>query len=734
MAHARVSSPIRRRVSGLLAGAALVAAVSGVLLLLEPHVPMRGMAVLYLLAVLPVAVVWGTWFAVGVSVAGTAVFAILFAPPLDLRDGVRLGVFLVVAVVTGELAAQMRRRAHEASRLGQEHLRLRRVAVLVGQSVPAAEFFEAITREVGQFSGADLACMERYEPDGTVTAVAGWKVPLGVGTRCAIERDSVAGKVWQTRRPVRSHHSAPDDLGIRSSVGAPIMVSGRLWGVIAASSTGAPFPPNTESQIAAFTEIVAIAVANAEGRGERRRLAKEQAALRRVATLVAQGAPQREVFAAVTEEVCRLHDLDLTVLLRFEPGRMATYLGGAGWMGAGMTVGDMVPLQPSGTLASILETGSSARKDDFSGSPATLAESVRGEGIKGRISVPITVEGREWGALGIGSRGGPIAADTEQRLVDFAELVATAIANADSRAEVDQLLEHQASLRHVATLVAREVPPEEIFAAVAAEVGRVFGSDATIILRLDPDGAATVLGQTGDHPEHMQVGSRWELDPELAMAEALRTGRPARRDDYSQTAGTFAEVVREMGLRSSVAIPIVVQGRIWGALGVGTRRERFAAETERRIGNFAELVANAVTNAEGRARITQLLDEQAALRRVATLVAGGPSPAAVCAAVAEEVSRPLGADIAAVSRFEPDGTSVLVARFGDDTRAFLPGARGGSSTPWPRRGCGAPAARPAPTRTSGALRRSPSPASCAGGGSARWWPVRSSSRVGCGVR
>ncbi|MGI5127609.1 GAF domain-containing protein [Pseudonocardia sp. CA-107938] len=659
-----MSTPIRRRVSGLLAGAALLAAVTGLLLLIEPHVPLRGLAVLYLLAVLPIAVVWGTWFAVGMSVASTVLFAWIFVPPDDLRDGVRLGVFLVVAVVTGELAAQLRRRAEEATRLAQEHLRLRRLAVLVGQSVPAEEFFAAVTREVGQFSGADLARMERYEPDGTVTAVAGWNAPLDVGTRCAIERDSVAGQVRQMRRPVRSDHPAPGDQGIRSSVGAPIVVSGQLWGVISASSTGAPFPPNTEAHIAAFTEIVAIAVADAEGRSERRRLVNEQAALRRVATLVARGTPQSEVFAAVTQEVSRLHDLDVTILLRFEPGGIATYLGGDGWRGAGMRVGDTVSLQPSGTLSRVLESGTAARNDDFSGT-ASLAESVRGEGIKGRISIPITVEGRVWGALGVGSRGGPMPADTEQRLVDFTELVATAIANADSRAEVDRLIEHQASLRHVATLVAREVPPEEIFTAVAEDVGRVLGADASIVLRLDPDGATTVLGQVGDHPGHMQVGSRWELDPGLAMAEVLRTGRPARRDDYSRIPGPFAEVIRGMRLRSSVAIPIVVQGRTWGALGVGTRKERFATDAEQRLENFAELVATAVTNAESRARIAQLLDEQAALRRVATLVASGPTPAAVCAAVAEEIGRPLGADVAAVSRFEPDGTSVLVARFGE---------------------------------------------------------------------
>jgi Signal transduction histidine kinase len=529
-------------------------------------------------------------------------------------SGLLVSAALVAAM--GELAARSRRQAREATRLTEEQVALRRVATLVAQSVPASEVFEAVTREVGLLSGADLARMERYEADGTVTGVAGWsrvRDRLAVGTRFALDGESIAGKVQQTSRPVRldtfARAAGPiareaRELGIRSSVGAPIVVAGRLWGVIAASSKAeAPFPPNTESQIADFTELVATAIANAESRGEGGRLAKEQAALRRVATLVARGAPPHEVFAAVTDEVCRLLDLDVTVLLRFEPGLMATYLGGDGWKGAGMRLGDTVKLEPSGTLSTVLQTGSSARIDDLSGPPGSLADNIRGEGIQARVSIPITVEGRVWGALGIGSRSGPMPADTEQRLVDFTELVGTAIANAESRAEVRLLLEQQAALRRVATLVARGVPPGEIFTAVADEVGRVLGSDATIIVRLDPDGVTTILGRVGDHPDHMFVGSRWELDPQLALAEVLRTGRPARRDDYGQAPGAFAEVIRGMGIRSSVAIPIVVEGRIWGALGVGTRSERFAADTERRIANFTELVAVAIGNAVSRAEV-----------------------------------------------------------------------------------------------------------------------------------
>jgi signal transduction histidine kinase len=168
-------------------------------------------------------------------------------------------------------------------RLADEQAALRRVATLVARGVPPAKTFVAVTREVGLLSGADLARMERYEPDGTVTGVAGWSKhedQLAVGTRFALEGVNIAALTWEAGGPVRvdSFAEAPGPIadearavGIRSSVGTPIFVAGRLWGVIAASSkSDVPFAPETESQMAEFTALVATAIANAENQEQLR--------------------------------------------------------------------------------------------------------------------------------------------------------------------------------------------------------------------------------------------------------------------------------------------------------------------------------------------------------------------------------------------------------------------------------------------------------------------------------
>ena len=94
----------------------------------------------------------------------------------------------------------------ESARLSDEQSALRRVATLIAQSAPPSAVFEAVTREVGTLCGADLARMERYEPDGTVTGVAAWsRVParLAVGTRFPLDGSSIARDVRRTGGPVR---------------------------------------------------------------------------------------------------------------------------------------------------------------------------------------------------------------------------------------------------------------------------------------------------------------------------------------------------------------------------------------------------------------------------------------------------------------------------------------------------------------------------------------------------
>jgi signal transduction histidine kinase len=185
-----------------------------------------------------------------------------------------------------------------------------------------------------------------------------------------------------------------------------------------------------------------------------------------------------------------------------------------------------------------------------------------------------------------------------------AETLATA--NAESREELRVLADAQAALRRVATLVARGLPPAEVFAAVAQEVGHVLGADATTVSRLDPDGAVTVLARVGAHPaDVLPVGSRWTPEPPLALGVALRTGRPARCDDYGQASGAYADEVRRLGIRSSVGAPIVVEGCLWGAIGAGVEHGHFPAGTELRMADFTELIGTAIANAEGRAQLEE---------------------------------------------------------------------------------------------------------------------------------
>ena len=407
-------------------------------------------------------------------------------------------------------------------------------------------------------------------------------------------------------------------------------------------------------------------------------LAEEQAALRRVATLVARGVPAAEVFAAVTHEVGSVLDAEDALIVRLDPDGAATLAASTGAYADAMPVGSRWNLDPPLALAVALRTGRPARLDDASQASGAYGDAVRRLGMRSAVATPIIVEGHLWGAIAVGTRRERFPADTEQRMAGFTELVGTAIANAegraqleDSRDELRRIADEQAALRRVATLVARGLPPAEVFAAVADEASSVLGADGTVIVRRDPDGATTLLASVGAHSAELPVGSRFKPEPPTAVAVAMRTGRPARCDDYSQAPGEYADAVRRMGLRSSVAAPIVVEGRLWGGIAIGTRRGLLPADAEERMAGFTELVGTAIANAEGRAQLEEsrdelrrLADEQAALRRVATQVAHGMPPTEVFAAVAHEVGHVLGTDGTNIVRLDPDGAVTVLTRAG----------------------------------------------------------------------
>jgi signal transduction histidine kinase len=338
-----------------------------------------------------------------------------------------------------------------------------------------------------------------------------------------------------------------------------------------------------------------------------RQLAEEQAALRRVATLVARGEPPEAVFAAVLEEVGRLLRVDLASMCRYEPDRTVTYIATWGTAGRRFPVGTRLSLEGDNLDALVFETSRPVRRDRYSdSSPDPLGAEVREAGIRSAVGTPILAEGRLWGGIFVGlSLERPLPPDTEARLASFTELVATAIANAESRAALARLAEEQAALRRVATLVARGAAPEDVFAAVAEEAGRLLPVDSASMCRYEPEGALTFVAQGGSTAVIFPVGSRWMLGGHNLGTLVFETGRPARIDRYAaSSSGPIGAGIREAAIRSAVATPIIVQGRLWGLIAAGSGREQpLPPDAEARLASFTELVATAVANAESRAEL-----------------------------------------------------------------------------------------------------------------------------------
>jgi PAS domain S-box-containing protein len=175
-----------------------------------------------------------------------------------------------------------------------------------------------------------------------------------------------------------------------------------------------------------------------------------------------------------------------------------------------------------------------------------------------------------------------------------------------SHTEVSALAEQQAALRRVATLVARGVDPAQVYPAAVSELSRGLGVDNVALLRYE-SGEALVLLAARDESERtkMSIGERIPLDGDNVAALIVASGAPSRIDDFDGAEGETAERIRRLGLRSAVGAPIIIDGKIWGALVIGSSQAvPMPPETETRIGDFADLVATAISNAETRAELT----------------------------------------------------------------------------------------------------------------------------------
>jgi signal transduction histidine kinase len=389
------------RVVGIVVAAALIAAETLVVYPLDQVAPPVSLGMVYLVGVLVVSSVWGLTVGVVTAVLSTAVYDFFHVPPsftfaAPSRPGqAAVIILLLVALLFSFVAALARSQAIDADER-------RRDADL------AADMARLLLRTENLRSALPGASARLARALGLSSA--------------AIELEAVAGDERRAAFPLRDGGTRLGTLLVPAELPHRTEVRVRERVV-----------PSVEALLRAAREREAIGSALEASRDELVALAEEQAALRRVATLVAGGAKPEEVFAAVTEEVGQLLLVDYAGMARYEPDGMATAVAARGT--SHFPVGSSLILGGKNTATLVFETGRPVRIDGYADASGPMGHSARERGVHSSVAAPIIVEGRLWGTIGAGSAGEqPLPPDTEARLADFTELVATAIANAESRA------------------------------------------------------------------------------------------------------------------------------------------------------------------------------------------------------------------------------------------------------------------------------------------------------------
>ncbi|GAB3842892.1 DUF4118 domain-containing protein [Dactylosporangium cerinum] len=355
------------------------------------------LVVVFLPGVLVVSTVWGLWLGVAVLVVSATAYNIFYVPPVrrldvqDTKEWVELAVFLVVAMLASSLAQLARVRAVEAVERRRE-----------------SDVFADLARLM--LASDDL---RSWLPEASRRLARALQLPFA-----AIELDSVPGDERRVAFPLR-YGSRTGTLSVSAGVSESILRQLR-------------------DRVVPRLELLLRTASEREATGNSlRELASEQASLRRVAVLVAHGVPPADVVAAVAAETAQLFDADASRLFRFETAGTVTVVAEHSKPGLERLL-DGGPFVEGGITELVLRTSRPARVDSYDDRRGAFADLVRAKGIRSSVAAPIMVEGRVGGALVVlWARREPPPPDTENRLAQFADLVGTAVANTESRAELN---------------------------------------------------------------------------------------------------------------------------------------------------------------------------------------------------------------------------------------------------------------------------------------------------------
>ncbi|WP_432843393.1 GAF domain-containing sensor histidine kinase [Dactylosporangium sp. CA-092794] len=391
---------------GIAVGALLVTAEMLVIHLLEQTASRHALVVVFFVGVLAISTIWGIRLALAMVVVSAAAYNIVWVPRvrnLDVsrpREWIELAAFLVAAVLASLMASLARVRAVESLERRQE-----------------AELLVALSRHMLATDN-----LRAVLPGAARRIASTLRLPFA---EILLDRAPDGDLRGEHRRDTRPQTAFPLRFGERTGT---LLVPDGLR-------------PHTLSRLRdrllPRLDILFTVAAERQAMGdELRRLAAEQAGVRRVAVLVARGAPPEEVVAAVAAESAALLDADATRLARLESAGTVVVMAEYNRSGEGDLVGRRFALE-GGVTQLVVREARAARIDSFDRRSGDLADLARSEGVTASIAAPITVEGRMWGSLVVLWRERPPPpAGAEARLAQFTELVATAVANAESRREL----------------------------------------------------------------------------------------------------------------------------------------------------------------------------------------------------------------------------------------------------------------------------------------------------------
>ena len=344
---------------------------------------------------------------------------------------------------------------------------------------------------------------------------------------------------------------------------------------------------------------------------ELQRVAEEQAALRRIATLVAGGSTEADLAAAVSAEVGGLFGAQSASVLRWDGDTIRVIGSWRGGADEPRPTGAVLSFGGDTLTARVVETGAPARIDAVGDLQTEFARQRWAElGFTASIGAPIIVDRQVWGVLAVSrTEPGAFPVGDEVRLSDFSTLVAQSIVNAEARSQAAALVAEQSSLRQIATLVAGGKPPAEVFAAVTAEVASLFGADTVTLLQWQGvhDEVAVIAVWCAPDAPAVQSRSLYHPDHGGPTLRVLETGVVANGTESSSERGALAVI----------AAPVIATGELFGVLTAARpASEPFPAGVELHLRSFADLTGQSIANERAqnelnasRARLVRTADE-----------------------------------------------------------------------------------------------------------------------------